>query len=270
MYTCLTIGLLTMLAREELLLIVYFIVVILLLTTFGIVFFITFQRRKNNLLKEKYEAEKRFEEELTQSKLEIQEQTLKNVGWELHDNIGQLLSVANMQLNILSRSIDEPSQRSLGEIKEIVANSLQEVRSLSKSLNNEVINYSGLEASVKNELARFERLNIIQPEFSSNGESFEIPQKDAIILFRILQEFFSNVIKHSKADKLEVNFEYTPSQLNIFVADNGLGFDTRSVQKSSGLLNMESRATLINSAFSLKSVESEGTSLSLSYPNQIQ
>lgn len=256
-----------MLAREELLLIVYFIVVILLLTTFGIVFFITFQRRKNNLLKEKYEAEKRFEEELTQSKLEIQEQTLKNVGWELHDNIGQLLSVANMQLNILSRSIEESSKRSVGDIKEIVANSLQEVRSLSKSLNNEVINYSGLEASVKNELARFERLNILKPEFNTSGESFDISQKDAIILFRILQEFFSNVIKHSKAEKLDVNFEYTPTVLNISITDNGNGFDLQNVEKSSGLLNMESRAALINTAFILKSQLNEGTYLSLSYPN---
>ena len=256
-----------MLAREELLLIVYFIVVILLLTTFGIVFFITFQRRKNNFLKEKYEAEKRFEEELTQSKLEIQEQTLKNVGWELHDNIGQLLSVANMQLNILSGSIEESSRRSVADIKEIVANSLQEVRSLSKSLNNEVINYSGLEVSVKNELARFERLNILTPEFNISGETYEIPQKDAIILFRILQEFFSNVIKHSKADKLEISFEYTPTVLNILVADNGQGFDLENVQKSSGLLNMESRAALINTTFALKSQESEGTYLSLNYPN---
>ena len=256
-----------MLAREELLLIVYFIVVILLLTTFGIVFFITFQRRKNNLLREKYEAEKRFEEELTQSKLEIQEQTLKNVGWELHDNIGQLLSVANMQLNILSRSIEESSRRSVGEIKDIVANSLQEVRSLSKSLNNEVINYSGLEESVKNELARFERLNILKPEFLTTGESFEIPQKDAIILFRILQEFFSNVIKHSKAGKMEVSFEYTPAALDIFVTENGNGFDLQNVKKSSGLLNMESRAALINTTFTLKSEIGQGTSLYLSYPN---
>ena len=65
-----------MLAQEELLLIVYFIVVILLLTTFGIVFFMTFQTRKNKLLVEKFEAEKRFEEELTKSRLEIQDQTL--------------------------------------------------------------------------------------------------------------------------------------------------------------------------------------------------
>lgn len=255
-----------MLAKEELLLIVYFIVVILLLTTFGIVFFITFQKRKNKLIYEKFEAEKRFEEELTQSKLEIQEQTLKNVGWELHDNIGQLLSVANMQLNMLSRTIEEPTKASVLEIKEVVSNSLQEVRSLSKSLNNEVINYAGLEASVGNELARLTRLNIIKTSYEVSGESVEIAQKDSIILFRILQEFFSNVIKHSKADLLKVDFVYNAENLKILAKDNGVGFKPDEVKKSSGLLNMESRAELIKADFVLNSSQTMGTSLSLSYP----
>lgn len=255
-----------MLAKEELILIVYFIVVILLLTTFGILFFITFQKRKNKLIYEKFEAEKRFEKELIQSKLEIQEQTLKNVGWELHDNIGQLLSVANMQLNILASKTEEPAKATVIEIKEVVANSLQEVRSLSKSLNNEVIHYTGLNASVQNELSRFKRLNILETELLISGEPWELPQKDAIILFRILQEFFSNAIKHSKAEKLEVSFCYAPAELKIRAADNGTGFNTEKVQKSSGLLNMESRAKLIHTDFSLKSSGTMGTSLYLLYP----
>lgn len=255
-----------MLAKEELLLIVYFIVVILLLTTFGIIFFITFQKRKNKLIYEKFEAEKRFEKELTQSKLEIQEQTLKNVGWELHDNIGQLLSVANMQLNMLSRTAEDSTKSSLMEIKEVVSNSLQEVRSLSKSLNNEVIDYAGLEASVKNELARFTRLNVIRTNFIVSGDTAEIRQKDAIILFRILQEFFSNVIKHSKADNLEVEFEYTSEELKILASDDGVGFNPEEVQKSSGLINMKSRAEIIGTDFSLNSSQTTGTSLSLIYP----
>lgn len=258
-----------MLEREELLLIVYFIVVILLLTTFGIIFFITFQKRKNKLIYEKYEAEKKFEEELTQSKLEIQEQTLKNVGWELHDNIGQLLSVANMQLNMLSRTIDSPARPPLLEIKEVVAQSLQEVRSLSKSLNNEVIDYTGLQASVRNELARFDRLNIIKTDLNVSGQELLIPQKDAIILFRILQEFFSNVIKHSKADHLAVEFQYTLNALKIIASDNGVGFITENIEKSSGLLNMESRAGLIGAGFELHSSPGNGSSLILQYPIKV-
>ncbi len=255
-----------MLAKEELLLIVYFIVVILLLTTFGIIFFITFQKRKNKLLYEKFEAEKRYEQEIIKSKLEIQEQTLKNVSWELHDNIGQLLSVAGMQLNILSRTTSEATQESVKEVKEVIANSLQEVRSLSRSLNNEVVGYSGLEASVKNEINRFNRLNSLNTSFEITGEAIEIPSKDAIIIFRILQEYLSNVIKHSKAESLIVNFNYSPEILEISAQDNGVGFDPAMVERSSGLFNMASRAALIKADFTLNSSPGNGSSLSLIYP----
>lgn len=255
-----------MLAREELLLLIYFIVVIVLLTAFAIIFFITFQRRKNKLLIEKYEAQKRYEEEIIRSRLEIQEQTLKNVGWELHDNIGQLLSVANMQLNILARNTEESDPGSIHELKEIVGNSLQEVRALSKSLNSDVVEYAGLEASVKNEIDRFNRLNIIDASFSSEGEKFFPPKEDTIILFRILQEFFSNVLKHAGAEKLEVNFRYGNELLDITVNDNGKGFDVEAVEKSAGLFNMKKRAEIINTAFRLESIQNRGTFLYLSYP----
>ncbi len=258
-----------MLAKEELLLIVYFIVVILFLTSFAIIFFITFQKRKNKLLLEKFEAETRFENELAQSKIEIQEQTLKNVSWELHDNIGQLLSVANMQLNILSGTVDASAKQSVRDIKDVVSSSLQEVRSLSKSLNNEVVNYTGIEASVKNELARFERLNNLRTKITTSGESFDVIEKDSIILFRIIQEFFSNVIKHSHATKINVLIEYLSEELHIEIKDNGDGFNQDQVIKGSGLLNMESRAALIKSKFSLNSTSGDGTSLTLNYPKKI-
>ncbi|WP_034922923.1 sensor histidine kinase [Gillisia sp. CAL575] len=258
-----------MLAKEELLLIVYFIVVILLLTSFAIIFFITFHKRKNTLLYEKFEAEKRFENELAQSKIEIQEQTLKNVSWELHDNIGQLLSVANMQLNILTGTVDEEVKQSVKDIKEVVSNSLQEVRSLSKSLNNEVISYTGIEASIKNELSRFERLNNIKTEIFTEGETFDIIEKDSIILFRIIQEFFSNIIKHASASKIEVHIKYHIDEMNISIKDNGKGFNIDEVIKSSGLINMESRAALINTKIEIQSIPDKGTSLSLNYPKKV-
>ncbi len=258
-----------MLAKEEFLLIIYFVVVILLLTVFTIVFFMTYQKRKNKLLVEKYEAEKRFEEEIVKSKLEIQEQTLKNVGWELHDNIGQLLSVANMQLNILTRSVDENSKPAVEELKEVVSSSLQEVRSLSKSLNSEVIQYSGLVDSVKNELARFERMQVIKPNFILQGNGFELDQKETIILYRILQELFSNVIKHSKANKINVLFDYNEDRLLIDVTDDGVGFNSSQIKKGSGMFNMQSRAEMINAKLEFNSTVNSGTNVTLIYPTKI-
>ncbi|MGB8705471.1 MAG: histidine kinase [Gillisia sp.] len=218
------------------------------------------------MLLEKFEAEKLFEKELADSQIEIREQTLKNVGWELHDNIGQLLSVAKMQLSMFSGSSAEDWAEAISEIKETVTASLQEVRALSKSLNNDVIGYKGLAESVKNEMARFQRLSILNISFETEGEETIIGQKDTIILFRILQEFFSNSIKHSNAKNLSAKFLYTPAAVIIEVKDDGVGFNMDEVQKNSGLINMQSRARLINAQLVLNSAMNSGTSLTINYP----
>lgn len=255
-----------MLAKKELLLIIYFIVVILLLTTFVVVFFVVYQKRKNKMLQEKHEAEKRFEQEIFQSKLEIQEQTLKNVAWELHDNIGQLLSVAKMQLNILGGKVAVSKKEQIKEIGEIVGSSIQEVRALSKSLNSEVVGHLGLHASINNELKRFDRLKILQTKLEITGQKVDIDPKNAIIIYRILQEFFSNAIKHAKAKNLIVTLNYGPEILHIEISDDGVGFSSEEIQKSSGLINMESRAKLVGAKFMLNSVPEKGTKMILEYP----
>ncbi|MFC6860224.1 sensor histidine kinase [Zunongwangia atlantica] len=256
-----------MLLKEEVLLIAYVIFVCFCLGTFIIAFFVTYQRRKNKLLREKIEAEQYYEKEISNTKIEIQEQTLKNIGWELHDNIGQLLSVAKMQLNMASAA-HKIEQETLVDIKNVVANSLQEVRALSKSLNSDVIGSAGLEKSVQTELDRFSRLNVIKTNFTTNGKIFVVDQKDSLVIFRILQEFFSNVIKHSGADHLKVCFEYLENELFIICEDDGVGFDIEKVDRSNGLFNMQNRSHLINSQFKLESFPGRGTSISLHYPKQ--
>ncbi|TBW26692.1 sensor histidine kinase [Gramella sp. KN1008] len=257
-----------MLRKEEILLIVYFILVILFLAGFTVLFFITYQRRKNKILKEKYEAEQKFRAELSNARLEIQEATLKNVSWELHDNIGQLLSIAKMQINLLSRTVVEENRDAFNEVRKLVADSLAEVRALSRSLNNEVVDYKGLEGSVENEMERFNRLGVLEASLKVKGNPYKIKQEDTIILFRILQEFFSNVIKYADASQLEVIFEYTPEYLQIKASDDGKGFDMEAQEAGSGLLNMRSRAEIIKTDFNLNSSKGKGTSLSLRYPTK--
>ncbi|MDX1472421.1 MAG: histidine kinase, partial [Flavobacteriaceae bacterium] len=161
-----------MLRKEEILLIIYFILVILFLAGFTVLFFITYQRRKNKILKEKYEAEQKFKAELSNARLEIQEATLKNVSWELHDNIGQLLSIAKMQMNVLGRMVMEDNKEAFHEVKKLVSDSLSEVRALSRSLNNEVIDQKGLLGSVENEIERFNRLDVLEAKLEVKGEHY--------------------------------------------------------------------------------------------------
>ncbi len=256
------------LSKEQILLIVYFVLIILFFVSFGIIFFIAFQRRKNKLLLDKLKAEQRFEDEIFKSRIEIQEQALKNVSWELHDNIGQLLSTAVMQINILGTTLDAGVNDSLEDVRKLVGDSLQEIRSLSKTLNHEVIQNVGLEKSIRVELKRFEKLNFLTPTIEVTGEEVHIDPKDEIILYRIIQEFFSNTIKHAEASHLDVTLEYTADMLKITIQDDGVGFDMKSVQANSGLLNMKSRASLVKATLDYTSAPDKGVLLTLSYPIQ--
>ena len=87
-----------------------------------------------------------------------------------------------------------------------------------------------------------------------------------IVLFRILQEFFSSAVKYSEAQNLKVKLEYNNQNLLISASDDGKGFDVESVEKGSGLLNMKSRAELINAEFDLKSQPGKGVELRINYP----
>jgi len=255
-----------MLKKEEILLIIYFIVIIFFLVAFVVVFFIAFQKRKNKLLVERLEAEQEFQEELTNSQLEIQEQTCKNIAWELHDNVGQLLSVANLQLNMLLNVSPENIQDQINETKDVIVATVEEVRSLSKTLNTEVILSNGLVKSLEVELGRFNRLNFLQADLKIEGEGQVLKNEDEIIIFRILQEYFSNVIKHARANKLFVHLCYTNHKLEINVSEDGVGFNTAQKKHTSGLQNMKSRAQIIGAYFQLTSKLNEGTQLQLIYP----
>jgi len=215
---------------------------------------------------ERFEAEKKFEKELASSQLEIQEQTFKNIAWELHDNVGQLLSVANIQLNMLKNSTPNDYHEQIDETKGVVADTVHEIRTLSKILNNDVILKNGLIRSLEVELERFNRLNFLNATFERTGTEVPIKSADEIIIFRILQEFFSNVIKHAKANNLFVNLNYQKDALEINLRDDGVGFDCGKNNENSGMQTMKSRAELLQANFSLTSEIGEGTNLNLIYP----
>ncbi len=252
--------------QETILLIVYSVVIVLSLLGFVIWFFIVYQKRKNKFLQDRAEAKRKFEEQIASSRVEIQEQTLKNIAWELHDNVGQLLSVINIQLNILLHKAPESCEQQLVETKELVSKTVQEVRSLSKTLNIDVIKQNGLVDSIKVEIERFNRLQFLAAEFTLLGTQRVINSNDEIILFRIIQEFLSNVIKHAKANSLIVSLDYKERVLEIKASDNGVGFDVTEKHHSSGMQTMKERAKLVGALYRLDSEKGKGTKLFIKYP----
>ena len=221
--------------------------------------FVIFQKKKNVLLTKQIESQQQFEKEIAESQVEIREQTLRNISWELHDNIGQLLTLAKIQLQSVA---DNPEN--IKEVNDNLTTILNEVRALSKVINPDFISNIKLNEAIQLEIDRFNRLNYIQSSLSITGQNFDIDSKAEIIIFRILQEFFSNTIKHSKASILHVKMEYTKSMLFIIVEDNGKGFDTVNVAANGiGLNNMKKRGQLINAEVTIQSVVNKGTQLTI-------
>ena len=234
-------------------------ILIALIVLFLIVLFTIFQRRKNQLLTEKAEEKKRFENEIAETQIEIREETLRNISWELHDNIGQLLTLAKIQLQ-------NATPDNLNDISETITKSLNEIRSLSKLINPEFINNIKFKEAVALEIERFNRLKFIEATLTVTGDEKEIDQKHGIIMFRILQEFFSNTIKHARGSKLDVILNFKEDVLEITAKDNGVGFNIDEANKKGiGLQNIKTRVELINAEADLKSIPNKGTTLNIYY-----
>ncbi|MEM6718770.1 MAG: ATP-binding protein [Bacteroidota bacterium] len=235
-------------------------IIFIVLVVVIIILFMVFTKRKNKLLTEKQQAQREFENAIAETQIEIREQTLRNISWELHDNIGQLLTLAKIQLNQL-----EGNSEAVSGVSETISKSLTELRALSKLINPDALKNIMLPEALSLEVARFNRLNFIEATLNIVGEEKLLDDKAEIILFRILQEFFSNTIKHAKASELEVTLTYTDETLTIIATDNGKGFDKSegTPNKGIGLLNMKSRGKLIGAEIELESEVDKGTQLTI-------
>ncbi|ESU22307.1 two-component sensor histidine kinase [Flavobacterium enshiense DK69] len=222
---------------------------------------IFFQRKRNMILIKQIEGKKQFEQEIIESQIEIREQILKNISWELHDNIGQLLTLAKIQLQKIPGNPDN-----IKDVNDNLSNILNEVRALSKVTNPDFICEINLEDAVKIEIDRFNRLGCIESKLEITGTPFSLNTKSEIIIFRILQEFFVNTIKHSKASKLDVFISFDGNKLSIVAEDNGKGFEkSDTFQNGIGLTNMKKRGFLINAEVNLESTLNQGTKLTIIY-----
>ncbi len=227
-----------------------------------ILLFAIFQKRKNRLLRERQNSENRFKQEIIEAQIEIKEDTLRNISWELHDNIGQLLTLSKIQMQ---NAKDDPEI--IDTAIATIGESLNELRSLSKLINPDTLSSLSLMEALKMEVERFNRLRYLKASMTCSNSYFDVDSKVELIIFRMLQEFFTNTIKHSKASELNVNVDYNGKTLKIKAADNGVGFDDSKMNSFNGigLSNIHNRAKLIGAKVTINSKEGQGTQFSLIY-----
>jgi two-component system NarL family sensor kinase len=235
-----------------------------LLSTGFILFFIFFSRSKRLAMEREKEREISYIKELSGVKSEVQEQTLLNVARELHDNLGQMLTVTKMKTDGLSQ---EKFQEGQSEIASLLDEMIGEVKFYSRTLNSDRLKNQGLYMSMSNELERISRMGVIHVQNELEA-TLKLDDPDhEVIVFRIFQEFLNNALKHSEGDKYHFQSSTKANELLITMRDNGVGFDLAETAKtSSGLLNIKSRASLVGGAVQIQSTPEEGTSIELRIP----
>ncbi len=190
---------------------------------------------------------------------EIQQETLARIGRELHDNIGQLLSLAKLSLN-------SPKPERQAEGRDCLNQIIQEVRALSKTLNLDWVESLSLDEFIGQQLEKIQATGFCQTGLESDGSFSELKKDEKLILIRVLQECLNNAIKHAQPDRITVRLSKEVTSRKIGIRDDGRGFDTGQPSPGSGMSNLKKRMETIGGKFYLTSEVGKGTYIILELP----
>lgn len=238
-----------------------------ILISFSVGQVLLFKKKREQHFFEMKKMQMHYEQELLRTQLEIQEQTMKHIAQEIHDNVGQMLSLAKLNLNTIDFQKTEKAQEKVLDSKGILSKAIQDLRDLSRSLNTDAVAAAGLIRVIEQELQILQRTGTIQTNFNVIGKVIKLEQQKELILFRIVQEALHNIIKHANATCINVVIHYENDRIILRIADNGKGFKIQDeCFDGSGLRNMESRSKLIGATFSIQSHIMNGTEILVQFP----
>jgi signal transduction histidine kinase len=223
-----------------------------LLTLFG---FIAFQFTR-------VRRERNQKAAFTEALIDAQEDERKRIARDLHDGIGQSLLVIKQQLDI--------NQNATTENRRLIASTLEEVRTISRDLHPILLEKFGITTTLRDTVKRIDSL---APDIFVSSDITEIDglisPKAEVQIYRTVQEALSNVIKHAGASAAKVTVEHKAKFVEVFIQDNGKGFDYELVvsrSRSLGLQTMFERITLAGGKFTIKSTPGSGTEIRVKVP----
>lgn len=190
---------------------------------------------------------------------EIQQETLTHIGRELHDNIGQLLSLAKISLHSA-----KPEKQAEG--KEYITQIIKEVRALSKTLNLDWVESITLDEFIQQQLEKIQSTGYCETSLNSDQSFQELKKDQKLVLIRVIQECLNNAIKHAQPELIIIQISGNDSSRKIEIIDDGAGFDTTVQTQGSGMFNLPKRMETIGGKFNLTSAVGKGTHITLELP----
>jgi signal transduction histidine kinase len=238
-------------------------VFLVLIGFFLLLILVVFLRRQRKFQQERDEMKNRFEQTILKSQLEIQEQTFSHISREIHDNIGQVLSLVRLNMSSFS---DIADQEKLEHTDDLLGKAIKDLRDLSHSLQTNRIQDIGIVESIRQLLGNLQKSGRYQTDLQIVENFTGIDKNTDLIMFRMVQEIINNIMKHAKADHISVDIEGNENEAKLTITDNGIGFDMEKFKTAGpgiGLQNIFNRAKMINATVDIKSEPGNGTAIIL-------
>lgn len=239
-------------------------IVVLLIVGFFAVFVLLYTRRQAEYENEKLRAECEFSQELLRIRNEQGEEVPGKLSDEIHDNIGQTLTLAILRPGGLNAENFKSATEDAGNL---ISRSLGDFRDLSKSLSCDFRMRNGFFETLKQEVAFVERSGMFSYLLSGVYPKGILPADSELILYSCVQEAMGNALKHSETTDLIVELKKSDSTFTINVIDNGKGIPDHRPATGLGMNNMWRRMNLLGGQFDILPAKTgRGTSISLKLP----
>lgn len=205
--------------------------------------------------------------QLTQATIDGQEKERREIGKELHDNVGQQLTSIKLFLDLAKNTADEATLEMVNMAIKGVSDAINEVRAMSRSLVPHTLKDLGLKESINELIDSFSRTQLLTIALDDLEFDEDIlPENQKLTLFRIVQEQLNNIIKHAQADHVLIKLFNNSDGILLEIKDDGNGFDIEKIRKGLGFINIKNRAELFNGNAEIFSKPGKGCLLKVFFP----
>lgn len=248
-------------------------VLIVVLLVIGV--YLTYRWRIGELKARTDELERAYERlrDLSRRLEAVREDERRRIARELHDEIGQELTAAKINLQLLKRpSTPAPKVASLTDTIGLLDRLITRVRGISLDLRPPLLDERGLRVALEGWLEAVRRRSGIQMRIELLAGLDRYPPDVEITVFRVVQEAVTNALRHAAAKVLTVSVTEEGAGLRVVVSDDGSGFDVPAVRSRSdagghlGLAGMQERVELMGGALEIASAPGKGTKISVRLP----
>jgi two-component system, NarL family, sensor histidine kinase UhpB len=194
-----------------------------------------------------------------------QESERQRIARELHDEVGQTLTGVILQVEGLATDIPDELRGQLDELRETVRHGAEEVRTIARRLRPDALNELGLSSALAALAGAFERQSRV-PVARVLPQSIEVSPEEELVLYRVAQEALTNIARHARASRVQLELREQPGCVVLEVADDGRGLTDGALDSSQGIRGMRERAMLVAAKLSIESRPGEGTTVRLVIP----